>query len=92
MGGRTLDFLSQQLEEAIEKNAISFDNDTNFNLHGSGYALTFIFGKRYFIDSILSVIGVVSSAPIHFLHRSVADVQPGGSPVLRPARPVQLPR
>ena len=46
MGGRTLDFLSQQFEEAVEKNAISFDNDTKFNLHGSGYALTFIFGKQ----------------------------------------------
>ena len=24
--------------------SISFDNDTNFQLHGSGYALTFLFG------------------------------------------------
>ena len=24
--------------------SISFDNDTNFKLHGSGYALTFLFG------------------------------------------------
>ena len=26
------------------EDSISFDNDTNFKLHGSGYALTFLFG------------------------------------------------
>ena len=41
--------------------SISFDNDTNFQLHGSGYALTFLFGLNCDVDINNDASPVLSS-------------------------------
>lgn len=33
-------------DENLFEDSISFDQDTNFRLHGPGHALTFIFGRN----------------------------------------------
>ena len=39
---------SERLRDPLE-DSISFDQDTNFRLHGPGHALTFIFGRYMLI-------------------------------------------
>ena len=42
-----VDKIPERLRDPLE-DSISFDQDTNFRLHGPGHALTFIFGKIIF--------------------------------------------
>lgn len=41
-----------RLKDPLE-DSISFDQDTNFKLHGAGHALTFIFGRYHIYFSVI---------------------------------------